>query len=119
MLLRDETLAGQVRQIVKNAEQASADLGQAARQADSMVSDLNSRGIPQKAADLIDSISDSARQVHQIISDVAKPDQNGTSAGENIRESLANAGAAASNLAEATEAARMVMRNCQPGERHY
>jgi phospholipid/cholesterol/gamma-HCH transport system substrate-binding protein len=104
MLLRDETLAGQVRQIVKNAEQASADLGQAARQADSMVSDLNSRGIPQKAADLIDSISDSARQVHQIISEVAKPDQNGTSAGENIRESLANASAAASNLAEATEA---------------
>jgi phospholipid/cholesterol/gamma-HCH transport system substrate-binding protein len=104
MLLRDETLAGQVRQIVKNAEHASADLGQAARQADSMVSDLNSRGIPQKAADLIDSISDSARQVHQIISEVAKPDQNGTSAGENIRESLANASAAASNLAEATEA---------------
>src|SRR5262249_17766936 len=61
-------------------------------------------GIPQKAADLIDSISDSARQVHQIISEVAKPDQNGTSAGENIRESLANASAAASNLAEATEA---------------
>jgi phospholipid/cholesterol/gamma-HCH transport system substrate-binding protein len=104
MLLRDETLAGQVRQIVKNAEQASADLGQAARQADSMVSDLNSRGIPQKTADLIDSISDSARQVHQIISEVAKPDQNGTSAGENIRESIANASAAASNLAEATEA---------------
>jgi len=104
MLLRDEALAGQVRQILKNAEQASTDLGQAARQADSMVSDLNSRGIPQKAADLIDSISDSARQVHQIISEVAKPDQNGTSAGENIRESLANASAAASNLAEATEA---------------
>jgi phospholipid/cholesterol/gamma-HCH transport system substrate-binding protein len=104
MLLRDEALAGQVREIVKNVQQASADLGQAARQADSMVSDLNTRGIPQKAADLIDSISDSARQVHQIISEIAKPDQNGTSAGENIRESLANASAAASNLAEATEA---------------
>jgi phospholipid/cholesterol/gamma-HCH transport system substrate-binding protein len=104
MLLRDEALAGQVREIVKNAQQASADLGQAARATNGMVADLNSRGIPQKAADLIDSISDSARQVHQIISEVAKPDQNGTSAGENIRESLANASAAASNLAEATEA---------------
>jgi phospholipid/cholesterol/gamma-HCH transport system substrate-binding protein len=104
MLLRDEALAGQVRQIVKNAEQASADLGQAARQADSMVSDLNSRGIPQKAADLIDSISDSARQVHQIVSDIAKPDQDGTTAGANIRESLESANTAASNLAEATEA---------------
>jgi phospholipid/cholesterol/gamma-HCH transport system substrate-binding protein len=104
MLLRDQALAGQVREIVKNAQQASADLGQASRQVDAMVSDLNSRGIPQKAADLIDSISDSARQVHQIVSEVAKPDQNGTSAGENIRESLASASAASSNLAEATEA---------------
>jgi phospholipid/cholesterol/gamma-HCH transport system substrate-binding protein len=104
MLLRDEALAGQVRQIVKNAEQASSDLGEASRQANAMVSDLNSRGIPQKAADLIDSITDSARQVHQIISEFARTDEQGATAGVNIRESLTNANIAASNLAEATEA---------------
>lgn len=104
MLLRDETLAGQVRQTVTNAQQATADLGQASRQANGLITDLNARQFPQKASDLVDSLNNTARQVNQLISDIAKPDQEGTTTGANIRESLMNANTAATNLAEATEA---------------
>ena len=48
MLLRDEAMAGQIRETVKNAQQASAGLSHASQQADAMVSDLNSREIPQE-----------------------------------------------------------------------
>ena len=104
MLLRDEEMAGQVREVVKKAEQAAADLGHASHQADALVSDLNSRQIPQKASEVMDSLNDSARQVNQVISEIAKPDQQGTTVAANIRESITNANTATSNLAEATEA---------------
>jgi len=104
MLLRDEALAGQIREAVKNGQQATVDLGHASRQADALVSDLNSRQIPQKADQVMDNLNDSARQVHQLISDISKPDSQGMSAGANIRESLTNANTATSNLADATEA---------------
>jgi len=104
MLLRDETVAGQVRDAVKNAQQATADISHASHQADALVSELTSQQIPQKASDIVDSLNDSARQVNQLISELAKPDQLGTTAGANIRESLMNANTAAANLADATEA---------------
>ena len=104
MLLRDETVAGQVRDAVKNAQQATADISHASHQADALVSELTSQQIPRKASDIVDSLNDSARQVNQLISELAKPDQLGTTAGANIRESLMNANTAAANLADATEA---------------
>jgi phospholipid/cholesterol/gamma-HCH transport system substrate-binding protein len=104
MLLRDEAVAGQVREAVKNAQQATADLGHASQQADALVSDLSSRQIPQKASDVIDNLSDSARQVRQMVSEINKPDPQGMSAGANVRESLMNAYTASTNLADATEA---------------
>ena len=104
MLLRDEALASRIRETVNNAEQATADLGHASRQADALVSDLNSRQIPQKAGQLMDNLNDSARQARQMMSEINKPDQFGMSAGANIRESLTNANTATANLADATEA---------------
>ena len=104
MLLRDEALASRIRETVNNAQQATADLGHASRQADALVSDLNSRQIPQKAGDVMDNLNDSARQVRRMITEINKPDQFGMSAGANIRESLMNANTATSNLADATEA---------------
>ena len=73
-------------------------------QADALVSDLNSRQIPQKAGEVVDNLNDSARQVRQMVSEINKPDQFGMSAGANIRESLMNANTATANLADATEA---------------
>jgi hypothetical protein len=45
-----------------------------------------------------------ARQIHQIISEVAVHDERGTNAGANIREAPANANTVTQNLAEHTEA---------------
>ena len=104
MLLRDEALAGQIREAVKNVQQVTVDLGNTSRQADALVSDLSSRQIPKKAGELIDNLNDSARQVNQVISEMAKPDQQGMTAGANIRESLMNANTTTSNLADGTEA---------------
>jgi phospholipid/cholesterol/gamma-HCH transport system substrate-binding protein len=104
MLLRDEALASRIRETVNNAQQATADLGHTSRQADALVSDLNSRQIPQKAGDVMDNLNDSARQMRRMITEINKPDQFGMSAGANIRESLMNANTATSNLADATEA---------------
>jgi phospholipid/cholesterol/gamma-HCH transport system substrate-binding protein len=104
MLLRDEALASRIRETVNNAQQATADLSYASRQADALVSDLNSRQIPQKATEVMDNLNGSARQVRQMISEINKPDQFGMSAGANIRESLMNANTATANLADATEA---------------
>jgi phospholipid/cholesterol/gamma-HCH transport system substrate-binding protein len=104
MLLRDEALASRIRETVSNAQQATADLGHASRQADALVSDLSSRQIPQKAGEVMDSLNDSARQVRQVISEVNKPDRFGMSAAANINETLMNANTATANLADATEA---------------
>jgi len=71
---------------------------------DALVSDLNSHQIPKKADDVIASLNESARQVNQMISEINQPDRQGMSAGANIRESLANANVATSNLADETEA---------------
>jgi phospholipid/cholesterol/gamma-HCH transport system substrate-binding protein len=104
VILRDEAVANQIRDAVRNAQQATANLGHASQQADALVSDLNSRQIPQKAAELVDNLNASAQQVHQVISDIAKTDDQGMTAGANVRVSLMNANTASSNLADATEA---------------
>ena len=106
MLLRDEAVAGQVRQAVANAHAATADLGQATRKADALMTDLGARQIPQKAGELVDHLRDSAQQLHQITSDISKPDPAGMSAGANITASLTNVNVATANLADVTEAAK-------------
>lgn len=103
-ILRDEVVAGQIRDAIKNAQQATANLGHASQQADAVVTDLNSRQIPQKAAEVMDNLTDSTRQVRQLISEINKPDAYGMSAGANIRQSLTNANTATVNLADDSEA---------------
>jgi len=104
MLLRDEGLASQVRQTANSVQQAATDLRHAAGQADALVSDLNTHGIPEKAGRIVDQLEETTRQARQVMSDITKPDRLGVSAGTNIRESLTNANAASANLAEASEA---------------
>jgi phospholipid/cholesterol/gamma-HCH transport system substrate-binding protein len=104
MLLRDNALPGQIQETVRNAQQATADLNHASRNLDALLSDLNSRQIPKQTSEVMDKLNDTLRQVHEIVSDINKPDERGVGAGANIRESLANANDATSNLAEGTEA---------------
>ena len=85
MLLRDEAVAGQIREAVATARAATTDLGRATRQADALMTDLSSRQIPKKAGELVDHLRDSAQHIHQLTSDISKPDQAGVTAGANIR----------------------------------
>lgn len=104
MILRDEALASQIRDVLNNGQKASADLAHASAQADALVADLNSRRIPQKAADVMDNLNDATRKVRELMADVSQPDAMGMSAGANIRASLMNANTATANLADASEA---------------
>jgi phospholipid/cholesterol/gamma-HCH transport system substrate-binding protein len=111
MLLQDQALATQIRQTVTNAEQATAGLGHASGQADALISDLQSRRLPQKVDETMDtvksaasSLDESSRQLQQTIAEITGPDQQGVSAGTNIRESLSNANATTANMADDTEA---------------
>ena len=111
LLLRDQQFAGQVQQTVANVDKASGDLAHASGQADSMISDLQRRNLPQKVDDTLNSaksasgqLDSTSRQLNQTIAEATGPDSQGVSAGTNIRESLANANAATANLADDTEA---------------
>ena len=104
MLLRDEAVEGNIRESIKNVQQATANLDHASHQADALISDLNSQQMPQKIDAAVDSLGDTAKQAHQMISEIVQPDRQGVTAGTNIRESLTNANAASLNLADGTEA---------------
>lgn len=110
-LLRDEALANQVRQTVSNAQQASENLAHASSQANALVGEIRSRDFPQKIDRTLASVSSaasnidaSALQIHQTIAEFAGPDEQGVTAGGNLRQSLSNANAATSNMADETEA---------------
>ena len=104
MILRDEALARQIRDAVSNGQKATADLARASAQANALVADLNSRQIPQKAAEVMDNLNDATQKVRELMIDISQPDTRGMSAGANIRASLTNANTATANLADASEA---------------
>jgi phospholipid/cholesterol/gamma-HCH transport system substrate-binding protein len=111
MLLRDQALANQIRQTVANVQQASVNLGQASSQANSMLADIKSHNFPQKidgtlanVNSAVSNIDASTGQLRQTIAEFAGPDEQGITAGVNIRESLSNTNAATSNMADETEA---------------
>lgn len=111
MLLRDETTATNVRQAVTNIRQATTSLDQASKQADSLVSDLRSRDLPQRAEQTMSKVQNAAhtvdiaaQQLHQTITAAAEPDTGGVDAGGNIRQSLSNLNQATRNIADDSEA---------------
>lgn len=111
MLLRDETVATQIRQTVSNAQQATADLGHVSKQADGLMTDIRSREFPQKIDDTMavvkntaTNLDSSAQQINQTLTEINGPDEQGLSAGVNIREALTNANVTTANMADDTEA---------------
>ena len=111
MLLQDQGLAAQIRQVVANVHQATADLDHASSQADALISDFQSRRLPAKADETMGAVKDaasnidaSAKEIHQTIAEAVGPDRDGVVAGTNIRESLTNVNAATANLADDSEA---------------
>jgi phospholipid/cholesterol/gamma-HCH transport system substrate-binding protein len=111
MLLRDEDTAERLRQTVEDARQAASALNHTSSQADALVSDLRSRDLGQKADDAIVSarsaaqhIDATSQQLHQTLTEVLGPDEQGEDAARNIQQSLSNLNQATGNMAEDTEA---------------
>ena len=111
MLLRDETVATQIRQSLANVQQATTDLSHATGQTDQLISDIHSRNFPQKIDETMTHVSStvsnldaSVKQVRQTIEEISEPDERGATAATNIRESLSNANATTANMADDTEA---------------
>jgi phospholipid/cholesterol/gamma-HCH transport system substrate-binding protein len=134
MLLRDEKTATDVRQALSNVRDATSSLNHASEQADALISDFQSRGLPEKAdkitakADAIISdlqsrnfgekldqtmdnvhsaaqnIDATTQQLRETLAKALAPDAQGRDAGDNIRETLANVNEATGNMADDTEA---------------
>jgi phospholipid/cholesterol/gamma-HCH transport system substrate-binding protein len=134
MLLRDEKTATDIRQTLANVRDATSSLNHAAEQADALISDFQSRGLPAKAdsitakADAIMSdlqsrnfgekldqtmdtvhsaahnIDATTQQLKETLAKALAPDAQGRDAGDNIRQSLSNVNEATANIAEDTEA---------------
>lgn len=111
MLLRDETVATNIRRSITNVQQATGDFRHASGQVDEMASDIRSRGVTQKLDDTISSaksaaanIDDTSKQIRETVTSATEPDDQGVDAGTNVRESLSNANTATANMADDSEA---------------
>jgi phospholipid/cholesterol/gamma-HCH transport system substrate-binding protein len=111
MLLRDEKMAGKIRETMSNVQATTSNLNQASGRVNSIVADVQQRQLPQKLDDTmtqIHSVSTCAdvtiQQVQHSLTQALGPDANGVTAGQNISEALTNVNAATANMAEDTEA---------------
>jgi phospholipid/cholesterol/gamma-HCH transport system substrate-binding protein len=111
LLLRDEALANQIRQAVTNAKNATNELTRAAGQAGTLMSELQSKGLPDQVDDTVKeakravaNLDTASVQVRQVITDLTGSDEDGTTAVATIRESLSNMNVAAANMVDDTEA---------------
>jgi phospholipid/cholesterol/gamma-HCH transport system substrate-binding protein len=111
MLLRDEKMAGQIRETMSNVQTTTSNLNQASGRVNSLVADVQQRQFPQKIDDTMTQIHSAStradatiQQVQQSLTQALGPDANGVTAGQNISEALTNVNAATGNMAEDTEA---------------
>jgi phospholipid/cholesterol/gamma-HCH transport system substrate-binding protein len=111
MLLRNEKMAGQIRETMSNVLSTTSNLNQASGRVNNIVTDVQQRQLPQKLDDTMTQIHSAStranatiQQVQQSLTQALGPDANGVTAGQNINESLSNVNAATGNMAEDTEA---------------
>ena len=111
MLLRDEKMAGQIRETMSNVQSTTSNLNQASSRVNTLVADVQHRQLPQKLDDTMTQIRSAStqadatiQQVQQSLTQALGPDENGVTAGQNISEALTNVNVATGNMAEDTEA---------------
>jgi len=127
MLLRDEKTATDIRQAIDNAHRAASSLNHASGQADALISDFQSRGLPGKVDAIISDLQSrnfgekldrtmenvhsaahnvdaTTQQLRQTVAKALAPDAQGVDAADNIRQTLSNVNEATGNMAEGTEA---------------
>src|ERR1700689_3483274 len=111
MLLRDEKMAGQIRETMSNVQSTTSNLNQASGRVNVIVADVQQRDLPQKLDDTMTQIRSAStradatiQQVQQSLTQALGPDVNGVTGGQNVSEALANVNVATGNMAEDTEA---------------
>src|SRR6201986_3036372 len=111
MLLRDEKMAGQIRETISNVQSTTSNLNEASGRVNVLVANVQQRDLPQKLDDTMIQIRSAStradatiQQVQQSLTQALGPDANGVTAGQNISEALTNVNAATGNMAEDTEA---------------
>src|SRR6266567_837993 len=111
MLLRDEKMAGQIRETMSNVQSTTSNLNQASGRVNILVADVQERQLPQKLDDTMTQIHSAStradatiQQVQGSLTQALGPDTNGVTAGQNISEALTNVNFATGNMAEDTEA---------------
>jgi phospholipid/cholesterol/gamma-HCH transport system substrate-binding protein len=111
MLLRDEKIAGQIRETMSNVQSTTSNLNRASGRVDNIVADVQQRQLPEQLDDTMTQIHSAStradatiQQVQQSLTQALGPDVNGVTAGQNISESLSNVNVATDNMAEDTEA---------------
>jgi phospholipid/cholesterol/gamma-HCH transport system substrate-binding protein len=111
MLLRDEKMAGQIRDTMSNVQATTSNLNQASGRVNNIVADVQQRQLPQKLDDTMTQIRSAStqanatiQQVQQSLTQALGPDANGVTAGQNINEALTNVNVATGNMADDTEA---------------
>ena len=111
MLLSDPKTADDVRQVVVNTRDATANLDATVKQVNGMVADVQQRQLIAKVDDTLNSTKSAAQQLDQASSQVNQTlgsafaqDQYGQDAGANLQQTLSNVTIATGNLADDTEA---------------
>lgn len=111
MLLRDETLAAQIRSTMNGAQSTVSILNQTAGRVDGIVKDIQGRQFPQQIDGTMAQVRSASteanstiQQVHQSLNQALGPDINGVTGGQNISQSLTSVNLATGNMADDTEA---------------
>jgi phospholipid/cholesterol/gamma-HCH transport system substrate-binding protein len=111
MLLRDKNVEAQIRSALANVQEATSNINHASAQVDTLMSDVQSRQLPLKIDQTMDSVKDAAgnidqssARIRQTLTTALAPDARGIDAGQNINESLSNLNIATGNMSEDTEA---------------
>jgi phospholipid/cholesterol/gamma-HCH transport system substrate-binding protein len=111
MLLHDEAFAQQIRTTLANTQRATSNLNHVSLQADSLLTDVQGRHFPQKIDNTLATVNDTAsnldattKQIRETVADLTAPDEQGATAGVNLRETISHVDAATANMADDTEA---------------
>jgi phospholipid/cholesterol/gamma-HCH transport system substrate-binding protein len=111
MLLRDERMAGQIRETLSTVQSTTSNLKQASAGVSSIVADMQQRQLPRKLDDTMTQVHAASiqanatiEQVQQSLAQALGPDAYGLTAGQNVSQALGNVNVATNNMAEDTEA---------------
>jgi phospholipid/cholesterol/gamma-HCH transport system substrate-binding protein len=111
VLLQDPKTAEDVKAVVGNTRQATANLNTASMQVNSMLDDVQRRQLVAKVDDTLSNtkgatqqLNATSQQLHETLTTALAQDQYGQDAGQNLQQTLSNVNAATGNLADDTEA---------------